>query len=107
MVTKNAPIVICVYACKFSVHGAVMNRNMIMSRGHALRSRPKGAAGPRSCRRSRGSKRVSIEKGSFRPRVKRENRMNSQKFRSFNRSKKRLRHELLLPYREVGSCLLP
>ena len=97
--TKNAPIVICVYACIFSVHGAVTNRNIIMSRGHALRSRPKGADGPRSCRRSRGSKRVSIEKGSFRPRVNREKSRNSQKLRSFKRSKKRRRHEMLLPYR--------
>lgn len=96
MVTKNAPIVIYVYDCIFNVHGAVMNKNTIISSGHTLRISPKGAAGPRSCRRSRGSKRVSMVKGSFRPRVKKEKRMNSQKLRSFKRSKNRRRHDELL-----------
>jgi len=70
-----------------------MKRKMMISRGQRLRITPKGALGPRSCKRSLGRSKVSIVNGNLRPRVRNENRMKSQKRRSFKRSMKSRRQD--------------
>jgi hypothetical protein len=86
MVTKNAPIVIYVYGCKFNVHGAVKNKKRIINSGHMLYINPKGASLPMSCSSNRGRNKVNMEKGSFKPKVSNEKKMKSQNLRSLKRS---------------------